>query len=126
VGVIIVVAIWGVTIVLFGLSAFSFALALVFLAAAGLADVLSAVFRATILQVETPDDLRGRLSAIHVMVVRAGPRLGDIEAAAVASVAGAQFAVVSGGVLCLIGLVLIARKFPELAAYERAAQHKAV
>jgi MFS family permease len=118
-GILIVVAIWGVMITLFGLASFSFALALVFLTMAGTADVLSAVFRATLLQVETPDDLRGRLSAIHVMVVRAGPRLGDMEAAVVASIAGAQFAVVSGGIMCLIGLVAIARRFPELGAYER-------
>lgn len=118
-GVITVVAIWGVAITLFGLSTFSFAIALGFLALAGAADVLSAVFRATILQLETPDELRGRVSAIHVMVVRSGPRLGDMGMATVASVAGAQFAVVSGGILVVAGLVVVARLFPELVAYNR-------
>jgi MFS family permease len=115
--VIFAVAIWGAAIVAFGLATFSFALALVFLAIAGAADVLSAVFRSTIVQLETPDELRGRVSALHILVVTSGPRLGDVEAAAVAAVAGAQFSVVSGGVLCLLGVVVVARLFPELASH---------
>lgn len=119
VGVITVVAVWGVAITLFGLSTFSFAIALAFLALAGAADVLSAVFRATILQLETPDELRGRVSAIHVMVVRSGPRLGDMGMATVASIAGAQVAVVAGGLLVLGGLAVVTRLFPELVTYRR-------
>ena len=113
--VIIAVAIWGAAIPLFGLSTFSFALALVFLAIAGAADVLSAVFRSTIIQLETPDELRGRATSIHILVVTSGPRLGDIEAATVAAVIGPQLSVVSGGVLCLAGVGVVARLFPELA-----------
>ena len=86
--VIVAVVIWGAAIALFGLSTFSFALALVFLAIAGAADVLSAVFRSTIVQLETPDMLRGRVTSIHILVVTSGPRLGDIEAATVAAVIG--------------------------------------
>jgi MFS family permease len=115
--VIVAVAIWGVAITLFGLSEFSFLLALFFLAIAGAADVLSAVFRSTIVQLTTPDNLRGRISSIHILVVTSGPRIGDIEAAAVASVIGAQASVVSGGVLCLLGLVGVVRLFPELARH---------
>lgn len=118
-GVVTVVAVWGIAIALFGLSTFSFAIALAFLALAGAADVLSAVFRATILQLETPDELRGRVSAIHVMVVRSGPRLGDMGMATVASIAGAQFAVVSGGILVVAGLAVVTRLFPGLLAYRR-------
>ena len=117
VAVIVAVAIWGAAIALFGLSTFSFPLALVFLAIAGAADVLSAVFRSTILQLETPDILRGRVTSIHILVVTSGPRLGDIEAATVAAVVGAQLSVVSGGVLCLAGVAVVARLFPELAAH---------
>jgi MFS family permease len=113
----VVVAIWGVAITLFGLATFSFPLALLFLAVAGAADILSTVFRNTIVQHEAPDEVRGRISSMHVMVVRMGPRLGDMEAAAVASAIGAQGAVVSGGILCLLGLGLVARAFPELARY---------
>ena len=115
--VIVAVAIWGVAITLFGLSEFSFLLALFFLAIAGAADVLSAVFRSTIVQLTTPDNLRGRISSIHILVVTSGPRIGDIEAAAVASVIGAQASVVSGGLLCLLGLVGVVRLFPELARH---------
>ncbi|MEA2546767.1 MAG: hypothetical protein QOI09_2040, partial [Chloroflexota bacterium] len=112
--VIVAVAIWGVAITLFGLSTFSFALALLFLAVAGAADVLSAVFRSTIVQLAAPDELRGRVSSIHILVVTSGPRLGDIEAAAVASVIGAQASVISGGILCVLGVAVVARLFPEL------------
>jgi MFS family permease len=115
--VIVAVAIWGIAITLFGLSEFSFLLALFFLAVAGAADVLSAVFRSTIVQLAAPDNLRGRISSIHILVVTSGPRIGDIEAAAVASVIGAQASVISGGVLCLVGLLGVVRLFPELARH---------
>jgi len=115
--VIIAVAVWGAAIALFGLSTFSFALALVFLAIAGAADVLSAVFRSTIVQLETPDELRGRVTSIHILVVTSGPRIGDIEAATVGAVIGPQLSVISGGLLCVAGVGVVARLFPELAAH---------
>ena len=115
--VIIAVTIWGAAIALFGLSTFSFALALVFLAIAGAADVLSAVFRATIVQLETPDELRGRVTSIHILVVTSGPRLGDIEAATVGAIIGPQLSVITGGLLCIAGVGVVARIFPELAAH---------
>ena len=95
----------------------SFALALLFLALAGAADVFSAVVRSAIMQLETPDEIRGRVASIHILVVTSGPRIGDAEAAAVAAVAGTQFSVVSGGILCLVGLVAVVRGFPELRRY---------
>ena len=112
------VAGWGLAITAFGLSTFSFPLALVFLAAAGAADVISAVLRSAIVQLVTPDELRGRVTSIHVLVVTGGPRLGDVEASAVASLVGAQFSVVSGGLLCLVGILATIRAFPELAAFD--------
>jgi MFS family permease len=118
--VIAAVAVWGAGIAAFGLATFSFPLALAFLAIAGAADVLSAVFRGTIIQLETPDQLRGRVTALHILVVTSGPRLGDLEAATLAAVVGPQVSVVSGGVLCVLGVVLVARLFPELAAHVRA------
>jgi MFS family permease len=117
-GVVVAVAGWGAAIVAFGLATASFPLALVFLALAGGADVISAVLRASILQLTTPDHLRGRLSSIQMLVVTSGPRFGDAEAAAVAALAGPQFSVVSGGVMCLIGLVFVVRAFPQLLGYE--------
>lgn len=115
--VIAAVVVWGAGIAAFGLVTFSLPIALAFLALAGAADVLSAVFRSTALQLETPDQLRGRLTALHSLVVTSGPRLGDLEAATLASVVGAQASVVSGGVLCILGVLFVARQFPELAAY---------
>jgi MFS family permease len=117
--VIVAVAVWGVAITLFGIASFSLGLACLFLAIAGAADVLSAVFRQTIVQLSAPDELRGRISSINQLVVTSGPRIGDIEAAAMASVVGVQASVVSGGILTLLGLVGVVRLFPELARHVR-------
>lgn len=116
--VIMAVAGWGIAITAFGLSTGSFPLALLFLALAGAADVFSAVLRSAIVQIETPDEIRGRVVGVHILVVTSGPRLGDVEAAAVAALVGPQLAVVSGGLLCLVGLVAAVRRFPELGRYE--------
>ena len=106
---------WGLAITAFGLATFSFPLALIFLAAAGAADVFSAVFRSTLVQLETPDGLRGRVTSIHTLTVMSGPRLGDVEASVVAALVNPQFAVVSGGIACVIGVWVVVRAFPELA-----------
>ena len=113
--ILLAVAAWGLAITAFGLVTVSFPLALVCLAAAGAADVFSAVFRSSLVQLETPDELRGRVMSIHILVVTSGPRLGDIEAAIVASLTSPQFAVVSGGIACVLGVWVVARRFPELA-----------
>jgi MFS family permease len=118
--VIVAVAIWGAAIAGFGLSPVLWP-ALVLLAIAGAADVISAVFRNTILQTTVPDPLRGRLSAIHIGVVTGGPRLGDAETGVVAALAGARVAVVSGGLACLGGLAVTAWRMPALMRYDRAA-----
>jgi MFS family permease len=112
--IVIAVVGWGLAITAFGLLTFSFPLAWACLALAGAADVFSAVFRSTLVQLETPDGLRGRVMSIHGLVVTSGPRIGDMEAAAVATLVGPQAAVVSGGILCLLGVVVVARLFPEL------------
>jgi MFS family permease len=111
------VVVWGAAIAGFGLSGNHFWLALMLLAVAGAADVVSAVFRSTILQLSTPDELRGRISSVHVMVVAGGPRLGDVESGVVATVVSPVFSVVSGGVLCVAGALVVGRLFPELRRY---------
>ncbi|TMK96433.1 MAG: MFS transporter, partial [Actinobacteria bacterium] len=111
------VALWGAAITGFGLSGRLFGLALFFLFFAGAADVVSAVFRGAILQLNVPDALRGRLSAVHIMVVTGGPRLGDFEAGGVATLVSPWFSVVSGGVACVLGVLALARVFPELGRY---------
>ena len=120
--VLLAVAVWGLTITLAGLSLWSFWLTLFFLALAGAADVISAVFRGTMLQERTPDELRGRMSAVQIMVVTGGPRVGDIEAGLVAGAFGAPASVVIGGLACLAGTALIARVFPSLRNYETISQ----
>jgi MFS family permease len=111
------VAVWGAAIVAFGLSTGAFWLALAFLAIAGAADVISAVFRGTILQSSVPNRLRGRLSSIHFAVVVGGPRLGDAEAGVVAHLTSPVFSVVSGGAACVIGVAALALLVPEFARY---------
>lgn len=110
--VVIAVVIWGVAIAGFGLAP-SIPVAVALLMVAGAADVVSAILRVTIIQLAVPDKLRGRLFGMNVAVVASGPRLGDLEAGAVAAVAGPTFSVVSGGVACVLGAVLIARRIPE-------------
>jgi MFS family permease len=116
-GILLAVAAWGAAIVLFGLSTAFFGLALGFLAIAGAADVVSAVLRSSVVQMETPDELRGRVQSVHMLVVTSGPQVGDIEAALLASAIGPQLSVISGGLLCLAGVLVVARWFPELDAH---------
>ncbi len=111
------VAAWGAAITAFGLSGSVFWLGLFFLALAGAADVVSAVYRGTILQLSVPDSLRGRISAVHITVVTGGPRLGDVEAGAVASLVSPTFSVVSGGLACVLGVLALVRFYPELRSY---------
>ena len=107
---------WGLAITVFGLTA-SFALALTMLALAGAADVVSAIFRGTIIQLAAPDALRGRMSSMHTAVVAGGPRLGDLEAGLVAELTSVRFSVVSGGLACVLGALAIARFAPEFFNY---------
>jgi MFS family permease len=111
------VALWGLGVTLFGLVGDHLWAALFFLAFAGAADVISAVFRNTILQLSVPDALRGRISGIHILVVTGGPRLGDLEAGVVASVFSPVVSVVSGGLLCIAGTALLALFVPSFRRY---------
>ena len=103
-GVAVLVAIlaWGLSVTLFGLTDVLW-LAVVFLAAAGLSDMVSAVFRTAILQSAAPDELRGRLGGVFIVVVAGGPRLGDARAGGAAELIGLQGSSVAGG-LTVIGV----------------------
>jgi transmembrane secretion effector len=114
--VLVAVAAWGGCIALFGVSGW-LPLAFLMLAGAGAADVVSAVFRGTILQTTMTDAVRGRLSAIHILVVAGGPRLGDLEAGLVAGAVSPTFSVVSGGLACIAGVFVVALLYREFAAY---------
>lgn len=110
------VVVWGLAIAAFGLTDVLW-LALVLLGVAGAADMLSAIFRSTILQLSVPDHLRGRLSAIHIAVVVGGPKLGDLEAGVVAAMVTPGFSVVSGGLACVVGVGVLAALVPAFARY---------
>ena len=99
---------WGAAITAFGFTR-NLYMALIFLAAAGFADNISAIFRTTMLQVVIPDEYRGRLQGLFTVVVAGGPRLGDFEAGSVAAVGGEQFSVVSGGLACIAFTYAIVR-----------------
>jgi MFS family permease len=109
--VIIAVLVWGAAISCFGLVHW-LPLALLLLAVAGCADVISAVFRSTIIQLAIPDALRGRLMGLQTAVVTGGPRVGDVESGAVAAAFGDTTSVVSGGLACIVGALLLARALP--------------
>jgi len=121
--IVVAIAVWGVAIVAFGFVS-ALWLGLLVLVIAGAADSVSAVCRTTIMQTLTPDDLRGRLTAVYYMVVVGGPYIGDVEAGGVASLTTPQISVVSGGVLCVVGLAGAALAFPAVWRY-RASRHKA-
>ena len=85
--------------------------ALALLAVAGWADVISAVFRSTIIQLSVPDALRGRLSGVQIAVVASGPR-GDFEAGRSSRLRRYRVSVVSGGLACIAGAAVLARLLP--------------
>ncbi|MDQ3344416.1 MAG: MFS transporter, partial [Actinomycetota bacterium] len=105
--VIYAVAGWGLGIAAFGLTR-NLWVALGLLAFAGASDVISNVFRNTILQTAVPDGLRGRLTAFKVALSGGGPRLGDAESGAVAALTTPAISVVSGGLASVVGTALIA------------------
>src|SRR5690606_36342427 len=94
--VLIVSAAFGACVLGFGL-ALSFPLALLFLFGSGLVDVVGEVMRATIVQLRTPDEVRGRVTALSVMFTTGGPQLGQLQSGAIASAAGPAGAAVIGG-----------------------------
>lgn len=117
-GVIVFVCLWGLAIALFGLSSFSFPIALACLVLAGACDIAAAVLRSSIVQNNTPDAMRGRVTSIHLLAVTAGPRLGDLEATAVASLTSVGLSIVSGGILCILGALAVAKAFPALRDFD--------
>lgn len=110
------VVVWGAAIAGAG-AVSSLVPAMLLLALAGAADSVSAVCRTTMNQLVTPDAMRGRMSSVYSLVVRSGPRLGDIESGLVASATSARISVVSGGLACIAGVGAIVLAFPALAAF---------
>lgn len=110
------VFVFGLATILFGFST-SFALAMFALFLIGAADALSTVIRNTIRQMQTPDHIRGRMTSVNQIFFMGGPQLGEVEAGLVAVAFGVPFAIISGGVGCILGLGFVAWKWPQLMAY---------
>jgi ENTS family enterobactin (siderophore) exporter len=102
---------WGAAIVGFGLSD-SLALGLAFLALAGMSDLISEVLRNALLQHYTPDQLRGRVSSLYLAQVTSAPALGNTEAGAVAQLFSLTTSVVTGGLACVGGALLLGALIP--------------
>ncbi len=117
------VALFGVAALAFGLSK-SFALSVLMLAAMGASDMMSVFVRASLVQLGTPDSMRGRVSAVHSLFVGTANELGDFRAGAVAAWLGAVPAVLVGGFATLGVVVLWAWRFPELRRIARLADVK--
>jgi hypothetical protein len=112
------VALFGVATVVFGLSK-SFALSLVALFVLGASDMVSVMIRSVIVQIRTPPDMRGRVSAVNSMFVVASNELGEFESGFTAAWFGAIRAVVLGGVGSIVVVLLYAGLFPELRDVDR-------
>lgn len=112
----IAVACYGMATVIFGLSR-SFPLSLAAFALAGAADQISMVTRSTIIQLATPDALRGRVSSVNTIFIGASNQLGSAESGFLAALTTATFSVVAGGAACLAVLGWVTVKVPELRAY---------
>jgi MFS family permease len=108
------VAVFGLATVVFGLS-HSFWLSVMALAVTGAADNISVVVRLTVMQLETPDEMRGRVAAVNSIFIGASNQLGEFESGSVAALWGPEFSVISGGVGTVMVAALWLRLFPGLA-----------
>ena len=84
----------------------------------GMSDQVSVVCRQTMVQLATPDELRGRVTSVNMLFIGASNRLGAVESGVVASLFGPVFAVVSGGVGCIVVLAIVAIFMPKLRNFE--------
>jgi MFS family permease len=116
--ILIAVTAWGAAITVVGITREP-AIVLAMLLCAGAADMISGVYRSTIAAEVTPDELRGRVSGVEFAVYAGGPVLGDVEAGVVGGLLGVPFAIVSGGIACVVGAALFAVLVPSFARYVR-------
>jgi MFS family permease len=115
--ILVSVFVWGATVTAFGFTHILW-LGVIFLAIAGASDMVSGVFRSTILQVSAPDELRGRLQSVFFVVVAGGARLGDVESGGVAALGGVTFSAVSGGIACMVVITALAFVVPAFTRYD--------
>ena len=108
---------WGAAIALSGLT-HSLALVLICLAIAGGSDQISALFRQTIWNQTIPDNLRGRLAGIELLSYSIGPLAGQMRAASMAAATSLSFSVTSGGVICIVVVIILAILMPDFRKYD--------
>jgi MFS family permease len=108
---------FGLATIVFGLSR-SLPLSILAYAAVGAADQVSVVMRLNTIQLALPDELRGRITAVNFVFINASNQLGGLESGLVAALTNPVFAVVSGGVACLVTVGVIAWRVPELRRYQ--------
>ncbi|MPM41707.1 Enterobactin exporter EntS [bioreactor metagenome] len=107
---------FGVATAVFGLSR-NYALTMLALIVVGAGDAISTVLRNTIRQLQTPDEMRGRMVSINQIFFAGGPQLGEVEAGIVASTLGTPFAIISGGIGCVLAVLFTAFRYPALRNY---------
>jgi len=112
----VAVGVYGLATIVFGLSRW-FPLSVLAYMVAGMADAVSVVLRGTAIQLSTPDALRGRVSSVNFIFIGASNQLGAAESGFLAALTSATFAVVSGGVGCLVVVALVAWRMPALRRY---------
>ncbi|NMI00888.1 MFS transporter [Pseudonocardia acidicola] len=124
VAVTVAICVWGLGIALFGL-ANSLWLAVLMLALAGAGDLVSSVFRSSMLQTVATDEMRGRMQGVFVVVVAGGPRLADMWHGAAATGLGAGVAATAGGIAVIVGAVVVVTRFPDFWRYVGPIESKA-
>jgi MFS family permease len=115
--IVIAAMVWGVCVVALGFAS-SLPLALGALVVGGASDMLSSIFRRAIWNQTIPDPLRGRLAGIEQISYSVGPLIGNLEAGAVAALAGLRFSIVSGGMLCVAGVAVATLLLPGFRRYD--------
>jgi MFS family permease len=110
------VVVWGLAVAAAGVAPYLW-LAVALLALGGAADMVSAIYRQTILQTYAPDEMRGRLQGVFFSVVAGGPRLGDLRAGGMAAVVGPTVSWVGGGIAAAVVAMVLAAAFPALLRY---------
>lgn len=115
--IVLAAMVWGASIAAFGM-AHNLWLALLFLAAAGAADMVSGLFRTLIWNQTIPDELRGRMAGTELLSYSLGPQLGQVRSSLVAQWTSLRFSIVSGGLACVASGVLLAAALPSLWSFD--------
>jgi MFS family permease len=108
---------YGLATVLFGFAR-TFVFAMLALMLVGAGDSISTILRNTIRQIQTPDYIRGRMVSLNQIFFMGGPQLGEIEAGLVGQLLGIPVSIITGGIGCVIGVALVAMRWPQLRRYK--------